>query len=294
MFPGRSFVARRHKARKRNTPRRRPSPAARRARTKLTATTCAHAASKRASSDSDRSPRAEEDGCREQEREQPVRPHVPTPRLHGPSHSLATAYWGRDDDGRKKRRHGDACNPLSAPCGRGAVPSVPRARQSSVPPVSRCRHNSAFRASGCAAERQRANAKITRPWWSTSKPWMSSSLVAVTGCRLWCDASAVPSGNVLRTAVSSVEQHLNPRFCLERKNAATLLAIAVETQRHRSETHDRRRRTGEVGSFFFHLIQLAWPIGKQAVSLNKHACGLLTFLTSLITRLGLTVRKGSS
>lgn len=251
MFPGRSFVARRHKARKRNTPRRRPSPAARRARTKLTATTCAHAASKRASSDSDRSPRAEEDGCREQEREQPVRPHVPTPRLHGPSHSLATAYWGRDDDGRKKRRHGDACNPLSAPCGRGAVPSVPRARQSSVPPVSRCRHNSAFRASGCAAERQRANAKITRPWWSTSKPWMSSSLVAVTGCRLWCDASAVPSGNVLRTAVSSVEQHLNPRFCLERR----MRLLCLQLQLKPNGTGARRMTDGDEpvkwGHFFF-------------------------------------------
>jgi hypothetical protein len=160
MFPGRSFVARRHKARKRNTPRRRPSPAARRARTKLTATTCAHAASKSASSDSDRSPRAEEDGCREQEREQPVRPHVPTPRLHGPSYSLATAYWGRDDDGGKKRRHGDACNPLSAP--RVAVarcrPSRVRVNHQSLP----CPAVDTTRRSGLPAMPPKGNARTRR------------------------------------------------------------------------------------------------------------------------------------
>jgi hypothetical protein len=80
---------------------------------------------------------------------------------------------------------------------------------------------------------------------------MSSSLVAVTGCRLWCDASAVPSGNVLRTAVSSVEQHLNPRFCLERR----MRLLCLQLQLKPNGTGARRMTDGDEpvkwGHFFF-------------------------------------------
>jgi hypothetical protein len=61
----------------------------------------------------------------------------------------------------------------------------------------------------------------------------------------------VPSRNVLRTAVTSVEQHLNPRFCLERR----MRLLCLQLQLKPNGTGARRMTDGDEpvkwGHFFF-------------------------------------------